>query len=191
MDVVTTTPANPKALSGLKMDLSWHAISLLNPIAIGNTASTRVGNNIYVRYIQVSISFVGDAVANANGMTCRYMALKTHANGAAVPAAAQLYNIGPLGTVAFQSLRNWDTNNRYRTVFDRQHHVTNTTTTTNTSNGVVQCFIPVYQKIQYTGATVDCSGSNLMTNDVLLAMCSSVTNCCTISISWRVIFNDM
>lgn len=192
MSAVTDTPADGGgAGTSTQMDASWHFFSLVNSIQQGVALEQRVGNQIYLRYIQFSILFEGDGDSLTNGMICRYCVIRTNEANGVMPGATAVFANGPTGTATFASLRRYDTKNKYTTLLDKQHATVNTTATTHNPNGVIHGYVGINRKLNYTGTTNNAAGGNLLEQDYFFAICASVASCCKAHLYWRVVYNDM
>lgn len=154
----------------------WRFWSFLNGIQQGAANNQRIGNNIFVRYVHISLYFVptpaanGDAVVRDTGSICRYVIVRDRKHGGGQVAATtpstvyypapgdQYWDPAALGTGAAAlgnvlALRNNLTMGRYQTYLDMQHVVSsmsaNATDGTMTGTKVVQHFIKVFKPFQY------------------------------------------
>lgn len=176
----------------------WYIISLVNAIRVGTDVTQRIGRQIYIRYIQLSIDFTGDGDILANGAVCRYVVAHDKGCAGVQATAPVIWGNGAgnsTGSQGFSALRNTDNMRRFNILLDRQHNVTQLTQNagvgTYTSRGIIQHYIPIFKKVNYDtdGATV-ISSPNLVKDDYLFMVAPSQANCCIARLYWRVCFND-
>lgn len=176
-------------------DTNWYFISFVNAIAQGFDASTRVGNKIFVRYVQVTISFVSDSDLCINGNWIRYVVVHNKDTNGTLVTGADLFSPS-FAQYSNTALRNYTTMNKYRILLDRQFAITTMaySGTTNVTNpcGVTQHYIPVNKQIDFrTSGTNPLSAANLISNDIDIGFCAAVKDCCSAKVSLRVVYNDM
>jgi len=192
MAATTDTPTDAGGSgAATQMDAAWHFFSLVNSIQQGTSVDKRIGNQIFIRYIQFSLLFEGDGDSLVNGMICRYCVIRNNEANGAIQGATAVFANGPTGTATFASIRRYDTKQKYTTLLDKQHATVNTTATTHNPNGIVHGYVGINRKLNYTGTTNDAAAGNLLEQDYFFAICASVANCCKTHIYWRVVFNDM
>lgn len=190
------TPADPTTASATKMDAAFHLFSFLNGIPQGVLGNQRIGNDIYVRYVQIGVYFEQDGDHLMNAHTMRYGVLMDNDAAQQMPTAVNVFGTGAQGTVAFDAFRNTVTLRKYRTLLDRQHKTVQTVggataaERATTGNAVIQHYIPVNKRFHMGNATTDMLGGNMINQQLLFYICSSVADCCTAKVIFRVCFND-
>lgn len=171
--------------------------SLVNTIPLGNTSASRIGNKVFVEYIQLSmfVNFDVPAIANPmlpNGCLLRYGIYydKQHGGNAAVLpnlfepyTAATGYNYG--------ALRNFNTLGKYKTLRDKQIRMAYTSSTTGTGIPAIQEYIPIKREFTLSTAVTDSTtAANMIKNDLGIFVLCSHSNMCYVRIMVRVCFRD-
>lgn len=180
---------------------TWKIYSITNQISQGTTSASRMGNKIFVKYIQLSINFVNDGDNNLNGSTCRYGVWIDKNKAATHPSATDMFASGTdSATPAYNSCKNFVNRTRFQTKLDRAHLFVTTARSGSTSTdftflpgGVVQHYIPINKWVSYngTGSTfLHTNSDNMAGNNIILAICASAANCCVVNVFYRVVFFD-
>jgi len=171
--------------------------SLLNLIPFGTGQGERIGNMIFVRYIQLVILIVVDVADEPLiGGQCRYMVIhdKNHGgNNYPQPIMQYQSTAGTDKFVTWASLKNRDQLARFKTLLDVQHLTHQTSATTVSGSRQIVHYIPVNRRIRFTteqaGTNLQ-TASNLPMDDIVFQMASNSANCCRCIVYSRVCFTD-
>jgi len=193
------TPANPTADDATKAGVAFKMLSLVNPIQVGTGNGQRIGYEIFVRYIQITLDFKVDGDQMLNAHVMRYGVMLNLDSDNALPAAATIFANGAntAGVPAYDSLRNFYSRQKFRTLLDKQWKcvATGVNGTTGaalatTGSSVITHYIPINKKVRYTAANNDLSGTNINMNNIMFYSCASVADCCTAKMYLKVVYND-
>lgn len=193
---ITNAPGFPTVDDATKMTV-WTVTDPLNAIEVGTASDNRIGNKIYVRYVQVSVEMTMDGDHLLNASTARMCAFWNRMANNVNTAAADLWTPSTSSIVNQGSLRNVESFSQYTMLLDRQHktvmtvgHATDPTLRATTGCGVIQFYIPIFKVVEYNNTIIDCSSSNMKGPTLLLCFFNSVSDCCIIKVGWRVCFTD-
>lgn len=177
----------------------WYQFSLINAIRLGTGSDQRIGREVFIRYILVSLDFTTDGAPDLlNGATCRYAVVHDKSCNGAAFNYAEMWDKGAgttAATIGFSAVRNYTNMSKYGLLLDRAHNIVQTSgtgaTATASARGVIQHMIPINRKVRF-----DSDGSsltladNLINDNYVIAVCPSIVNCCIARVFWRVVFND-
>lgn len=176
----------------------WARLDLLNGILVGNTNSTRVGNRIMVKYVQVYLAIgQGDATDLESG-TCRFLLIRDKGTqGSLIDMRNSYFSTnGPMlsgQTMPINAPKNSDTLRRYSTLLDRQHSVQmyGSTAGSKTATPVMTFYIPVNRVFTYKAGSSGWNSSDCMVEETLqFALGADMAGCCNISAYFRVAYKD-
>lgn len=178
-------------------------MSLLNMMAQGTANNQRIGNKVFIKYIQLFIC-LAPATGFTTGGTCRYLVLMDDMAAGTVPTLPGTY-LNPAGqgphltdlTAANAGAQIWNPKNpdlfkRFKTLLDRQHNMNVYASGVGTPTPVIQHYIPINKVFQYKAG----GAANLGTNDQLpettlnFYLGADAKDCCRVSVYWRVAFKD-
>lgn len=191
---ITQAAANPANALGA----SWHRLSLLNEIANGTGVDQRIGNRIFVKYVQMYI--VMSVNASPWTGTCRYLVLEDKMCSTALAdisgnylMAGNVPHIKDLTTnPSIYAPKNTQQFKRWNTLLDRQHNMTATFSTGEPVQPVMQHYIPIGKSFQFLtgGAANLTTNAQLPENALNFYMAANDAGCCQVSIFFRVAFKD-
>ena len=190
------TPADPSTAGALKLSTAWHMLCFHNCIQIGTGMTNRIGNKIFLRYIQFSLALQGDTDILLNAQTCRWVVFHDKANTGTLPAGSDVFGNDPiLGTAGIGSLKNYNNAHRFQILMDQQHKVQtliveSAAAAANSGTPVMHFYVPVFKEITFKTANNDLSTNNCTSDAWCFGITSSVANCCLASLSFRCVFND-
>lgn len=181
--------------------VAWKFYSPVNAIIQGIDRDMRIGNKIFVRYIQLTFGFASDGDNTLSGSTCRYILLHNRQANLTIPTAADVFANGAVSTNAdYTSLRNCNTLKKYSLLLDRAHLLIPATRSGDGTaaahfnflgQGVLQHYIPINKWVQYQASSSAITTSvNLVSNDFVIGVAPSNANCCIGTVMARVCYND-
>lgn len=186
-------------------------ISLLNGIPQGTTAadaSTRIGNKIYIRAIQLNFNIYGTVLMAAGGGSCRLVVVNNREGAKNMVAHSELF-VG----AQVPSARNTPYLAKYAVKLDKVHSLATYSGTPGTSattgpQGLGSITIPINRNYSYVSATIAggttnygtplvmavpnylLAVTNMLKDDLQLLIESDVSNCCNINLGIKVIWSD-
>lgn len=177
---------------------TWEFLSMVSAIAQGVESNMRIGNRIFVKYIDIVLYFEQDGSPRQNGHSVRYVVVHNKDTAGTIVTGAALFNSGGAEstTSQYDALKLWAKRMQFSLLVDKQHTTFTTTQAagvgTHTPNGIIQFRVPINKQVNYS--TVQAStlvSTNLVNNDFNIGVCSQGDACCTPRVSWRVVFADM
>lgn len=185
---------------GTKMGFeTWYFMSLINAVPQGNTESQRIGNKIYVKYIDVSVFWFTDGTVDLpNGATIRMVVVRNKDTNATIVTETDLFSATDpnTGGTDTRALRNFKTMSKYTMLKDVCHDIQQNTDGVNplntyTPSGCTQFRIPVSKRITYITIASDVKlASALLSDDYDIGFCTDTNNNIQVGVSWRVVFTD-
>lgn len=182
-----------------KVPVQWSWLNLLGNITQGVGQGQRIGNKIFVRYIQLNLNFqYSDAAAGmgVSGCRCRYVAAIDRQHGAAAAIGPGYFTLGssnpPLNALNINAFRNSNTLGKFKTLLDKQHVMSYTGTSFASGVATVQHYIPIFREFQmtYEDSVFPNNGANFPKNALFFGSCSNHADMCGLSIDVRVCFTD-
>lgn len=199
---VVNTIAEEKyyAINGLlnaNSAVTWQFASALQGLVQGTTQTTRLGNRIYVKRLELSVTLGANVGMGLNGSICRFVVYhnrNTGGTGSALSGLLITYD-QLFDTNTFDALRAINQKGRATILKDGVYPMmatsSNAGTTVVTTSGPVnfRVRIPINKTIVYNGnaGTI----ADLITDDYGVGFCSDDAACCQIYIRSKVIFTDM
>lgn len=204
--------------SVVRLNTTWNTVSLLTLLGQGFSDTQRIGNEVFVKYVQLavyvttiaSLDHTADPDTNniiaANGMLCRYNLMKVKTNNfdlgnnymdsvAPTGTGPNIFNVGQFKSISI--MRN------YKTLLDAQHqaHVTQFSVATEptpsfwtSGTRVIQHFLKVNRRARFgtdrSGSTTMNDSSNLSTLDLRFGACANINDCCDMQVHARICFTD-
>lgn len=181
-------------VDGINVTMGWGFRSFLAGIDQGTTASTRIGNQIYIRKIEVMINLTPQGAAFeglAAGHFCRLILYRNKQTNGALPSYDILFNKD-----LYNSLRNVPNIRRIVISRDYMHSFQRLDLEagalpgpTVSGTSTFQWTIYPRRKIQYSSnaSTV----ADILTNDLGIGWCGSHNACCRLDFQYQVWFNDV
>lgn len=190
----------------------WNSqVSLLCTLQQGNSVSTRMGNRINVKYVQISNYFLmnnnptgagTDLGATQFGMFCRYMMLLDKQPGGTTLPRANMDTFAGAGAIVgstVMAFRQFNLLRRFKVLLDAQHqrHLTGNIQAIGnvpTTGGIVlQHYVKINRQFTFTstGSATDMSAAdNMQDGDILYQCAPSVAACCLNVVMVRICFTD-
>lgn len=200
--VITDPVAKPiRSVAGFVVNTTPTPRSLINMIGQGLSSADRIGNKIFVEYIQLSIFVEMDTALGAgvpegtmrlNGCTMRYGVYYDKQAGGTNAPLTRLYTGVGGGGWSYGDFRDNDTLGKYKTLRDKQVRIAYTDTGA-AGSGIpaIQEYIPIKREFTLTQQGVDASSTvNMVRNDVgFVLSCNHDANCYA-WVAVRVCFRD-
>lgn len=181
-------------INGIDINMGWGFRSFLAGIDQGTTASTRIGNQIYVRKIEVMINILPYTPAfegQTPGHFCRLILYRNKQTNGSLPDFSILFNKN-----MYNSLRNVPNIRRIVITRDYMHSFQRLSLEdgalpgpTITGTSTFQWTIYPRRKIQYSANTS--SIADILSNDIGIGWSGSHNGCCRLDLQWQVWFNDV
>lgn len=153
------------------------SVTHLTAIAIGDTASTRTGNSIFVRYLYPQYTLTLNASATDTFVRLIFF-YDTQQVADTAPTVANV-----LESVSHLSSLNNDNKGRFQILADRRYSLQ----AVDVTSMIRKLYLPLKLHINYNGS----AGTDQQKNALyLLAISNEATNVPTLSINWRVGFHD-
>lgn len=202
--LLTTAVVNPMtATASYAVAYGATPRSLINCVPLGFSDGERIGNKIFVEYVQLSF-FIHFGLVEAdamganmavNGCNMRYgVYYDRQAGGAAAPLVNLYEPMGGSTQWTYGAFRNKATLGKYKTLRDKQIRVAYTdTSATSGASGIpaVQEYIPIKRTFAYNGVATDTTvTSNLLRNDLAIVVSCNHNTSCYIWIGVRVCYRD-
>lgn len=203
--------------ASIRLDTNWRYSSLLTLLSQGIADSQRIGSEIFVKYVQLSVyvtaipTLDGDTQAatilGSSGMICRYNLMKVRTNNLDVSndymdsttvqgsESPNVFNVGVFKKISL--MRN------YKTLLDAQHqsHVTSSNLAEEpqpnaftSGTRCVQHYIKVNRRARFNldrSVSMDMTdSSNLSTMDLRFGAVANMDACCDMQVLVRVCFTD-
>lgn len=176
----------------------WARIDLLNSITIGNTADTRIGNKIMVKYIQIFLTIGQGNSADLESGTCRFLLIKDKATTGDLIDVGQSYfmNTGPHlmpDKMSINAAKNYNNMRRYSTLLDRQHSVQmfGDTLGSKAATPCMTFYIPINRVFTYkSGSSSWNDAANMVQETIQFALAADEAGCCNVSAYFRVGYKD-
>lgn len=148
----------------------------------GIQSNQRTGNDIFVRYIDVTVR-VTPKTMDTNGSTCRLVALH-HLK----PNGGTVASTGVFNQDQFNSVRNIAQKFKYKVLKDFVHSFVTTVSTNGGPEYLYQFRIPVNKKVRFNSAAA--SAGDLISDDYLVGFCADSAACCTVTVKGAVVYTD-
>lgn len=188
---------NIVGISAYAVPANVRPMSVLNRIANGVETGQRIGNNIFVEYIQLTIYIAikpnPTEVMMTNGCLCRYGLYWDRASGGAATPGIGLFSNDFGGSEnGTTKLRDVYTLGKYKTLLDKQFRMAYFTSNNTSGTSVIQHYIPIKRQINYRGPAALSAEqvANMIKNDVFFTICASSAAMCYASIGVRVCYRD-
>jgi len=163
---------------------TWTFASVL-ALAQGTDASTRIGNQIYLKEIQFSIQMKPLVTQPVSGCTMRFVVYHNREANGAVPAAADVW----ASSTSIQSLRSSPNIPKIDLLYDKVTAGVFTSATTSGPPMISQFTIPIGRRIDYTGSGATITA--VLKDDYGYAMICSDANSCNMEIKYKLVFTDV
>lgn len=201
---ITTAVSNPMTSTGT-YEVSYGATprSLVNTIPLGFSDGQRIGNKVFVEYVQLSfyVQFgapEADAMGGSmavNGCVMRYgLYYDKQAGGGATPLIGLYEPMGGSSQWTYGAFRGKSTLGKYKTLRDKQIRVAySSTAATAGGSGIpaVQEYIPIKRTFSFASASTDTTlSNNMLRNDLALVVSCNHNTSCYIWIGVRVCYRD-
>jgi len=205
-----------------QLGIQWadNQVSLLGTMGQGAAEGERIGNRIFVKYVQLQLFFEMlpdkdgngiDADTAGLGLYCRYMLLHDkQPGGTAIPRATMSTTFGQGGTnipnATVSAFKAFNTLRRYKTLLDKQHQRAITSMAYDTATPfklnaasttgaiVIQHYIPVNKQYTFTqiGSATDmkAAAAVMQDGDLLFQVCPSDDACCKCFVGLRICYRD-
>jgi len=184
-----------------QLSQTWTGASIVCTIPQGFSQGERIGNKIFLKYIQMSMYFAADpdeVDMVVNGTVCRYMVLMNKNCGKVAASASDVFSSdATAGKASYGALRNFNTLSKYKVMLDRQHTMTVTSinaadATANATTGAacVIHYIPVNKLFTFDSAVTSRTSANCPLTDIQLFACANVDTCCALKIKLRLCYTD-
>jgi hypothetical protein len=179
-------------VNGTLNSTTWLFGSALTGINLGNQRNQRIGDKIYVQYIEWDITIL-PIVANVGGTggVTRCVTYHNKVTNGAWLTGVQLFD-GDF----WNSMTNRANVPDKMTLgnFDRSHYMNSTVSNGGISvaAGPIQrfrCYQPVNKEVLYKGnaGTI----ADISKDDYGIAICTSMVNCCIVNCNYKVFYRDM
>lgn len=212
-----TVPVSPAGTDSVPATVApfWTFSSLVTLLGQGFSDGQRIGNKVFIRYIQLAVYvqnraetlLPGDAQTIASsGMICRYNVFRTRQNNLQAQSDPIPTNTPYTGTGPnYFNVGNFKDKNQlrnFRTLLDAQHqaHVVDTfqqdaeTYRSTSGTRVIQHYLKINKRVDYIldrSALVDMEDStNLQGTDILFGCCANMAGCCLMQVKVRVCYQD-
>lgn len=182
-----------------KVSNQWKFLNLLGNITQGVGQGQRIGNKIFVRYIQLNLNFQYDEASagmGVNGCRCRYVAAIDRQHGSLATIGNGFFVTGsstaPLVDLNVNAFRSSNTLGKFKTLLDKQHVLSYTGSAFASGVATVQHYIPIFREFQmtYEDSVTPTSAANFPKNALFFGSCSNHTAMCGLTIDVRVCFTD-
>lgn len=203
----------PMTMATYAVSNAWRWMTLTSLLKYGTGLDQRVGNKIFLKYVQLSLMFnyagtEGPAgnmhVMARNGMLCRYIVARDKlCNNGQPPGAGLMQESTPALSADPRNVFTFRAPNqlaKYKILLDRQMKaaVTSMPDAANpematTGQQVIQHYIPINRTIRYATDGNDSLTSTLplVGPDIIIGVVGSIDLCCMLQIRVRLCYQDI